>query len=143
MLLSFFVIFAVLICSKSTLHLGAVLCLPIIMLVEYILALGFTMIMSAVTVYIRDLEYLLGIFTMAWQFLTPVMYPIDQVPEQIRWVFSLNPMTYVITAYRDILYYGKMPRLETLLSAAVLGVIMLSAGWMVFYRLQRHFVEEL
>lgn len=143
MLLSFFVIFAVLICSKSTLHLGAVLCLPIIMLVEYILALGFTMIMSAVTVYLRDLEYLLGIFTMAWQFLTPVMYPIDQVPEQIRWVFSLNPMTYVITAYRDILYYGKMPRLETLLSAAVLGVIMLSAGWMVFYRLQRHFVEEL
>ncbi len=143
MLLSFFVIFAVLICSKSTLHLGAVLCLPIIMLVEYILALGFTMIMSAVTVYIRDLEYLLGIFTMAWQFLTPVMYPIDQVPEQIRWVFSLNPMTYVITAYRDILYYGKMPRLETLLSAAVLGVIMLSAGWMIFYRLQRHFVEEL
>ena len=113
------------------------------MLVEYILALGFTMIMSAVTVYIRDLEYLLGIFTMAWQFLTPVMYPIDQVPEQIRWVFSLNPMTYVITAYRDILYYGKMPRLETLLSAAVLGVIMLSAGWMVFYRLLRHFVEEL
>lgn len=143
MLLSFFVIFAVLICTKSTLHLGAVLCLPIIMLVEYILALGFTMIMSAVTVYIRDLEYLLGIFTMAWQFLTPVMYPIDQVPEQIRWMFSLNPMTYVITAYRDILYYGKMPRLETLLSAAVLGVIMLSAGWMVFYRLQRHFVEEL
>ncbi len=143
MLLSFLVIFAVLLFSRSALNLVAVLCLPVIMVVEYILALGFTMMMSAVTVYIRDLEYLLGIFTMAWQFLTPVMYPIEQVPERIRWVFSLNPMTYVITAYRDILYYGKMPRLETLLSAAALGGVMLLAGWTVFHRLQKHFVEEL
>lgn len=143
MMLSFLVIFAVLLVSRHSVNLGAVLCLPVIMIVEYILALGFTMVMSAVTVYIRDLEYILGIFTMAWQFLTPVMYPIDQVPEQIRWVFSLNPMTYVIIAYRDILYYGRMPRLETLLSAAVLGMVMLIAGWGIFHRLQRHFVEEL
>jgi len=143
MLLSFLVIFAVLSVSRHALHPGAVLCLPVIMAVEYILALGFTMVMSAVTVYIRDLEYILGILVMAWQFLTPVMYPVEQVPEQIRWVFSLNPMTYVMIAYRDILYYGKMPRLETLLSAAILGTVMLIAGWGIFHRLQRHFVEEL
>lgn len=143
MLFSFIVIFAVLICSGHVVNLAAVFSLPVIMLVEYILALGFTMVMSAVTVYVRDLEYILGILTMAWQFLTPVMYPMDQVPERIRWVFSANPMTYVITAYRDILYDGKLPRLETLLSAAVLGLAMLLAGWAVFYHLQRRFVEEL
>lgn len=143
MLLSFIVIFIVLFFSGHFLQPAAVLCLPLIMIIEYILALGFTMVMSAVTVYIRDLEYILGIFTMAWQFLTPVMYPIEQVPEQIRIVFSFNPMTYIITAYRDILYYGKMPRLETLLSAVIIGSIMLVTGWTVFFRLQKRFVEEI
>ncbi len=143
MLLSFVVVFAVLIFAKYPLRPAAVLCLPVVMAVEYLLALGFTMIMSAVTVYIRDLEYVLGILTMAWQFLTPVMYSIDQIPQEVQWIFLCNPMTYVITAYRDVLYGGKIPRLETLLSAAATGIIMLAAGWFVFQRLQKHFAEEL
>ena len=101
------------------------------------------MVMSAVTVYIRDAEYVIGIVAMAWQFLTPVMYSIDQVPEKIRWIFAFNPMTYIITAYRDILYFGKIPRLETLLSAVVIGVVLLAVGWTTFHYLQKHFVEEL
>lgn len=143
MLLSFIVIFCVLIFSGHGLYLKAVLCLPVVMAVEYMIALGFTMAMSALTVYIRDLEYILGILAMAWQFLTPIMYAAEQVPVEIHWIFSLNPMAYVITAYRDILYYSKMPKLETLLSAAVLGVVMLVVGWISFCRLQRHFVDEL
>lgn len=143
MLLSFIVIFLVLIFAGHPLRFEAVFCLPMIMIVEYVLALGFTMVMSAVTVYIRDLEYILGILTMAWQFLTPIMYSAEQVPAHVRWIFSVNPMTYVITAYRDILYYGKMPRLETLLSAVLIGSGMLIVGWYVFQRLQRRFVEEL
>ena len=111
--------------------------------VEYVLALGFTMIMSAVTVYIRDAEYIIGIVTMAWQFLTPVMYSMDQVPEDIRWVFILNPMTYIITAYRDILYLAQIPKLETLVSAVIIGITLLIVGWGIFCKLQKHFVEEL
>ena len=143
MLLSFIVIFVVLIFAGYRLNLLAILCLPVVMVVEYILALGLTMIMCALTVYLRDLEYVLGIITMAWQFLTPIMYSMDYVPEQYRWVFSLNPMTYVIVAYRDILYYGKVPELKNLLSAIVIGIIALVIGWLVFERLQKHFVEEL
>ena len=143
MLLSFLAVFLVLLLARYTFYPAALLCLPVIMFVEYILALCFTMIMSALTVYIRDLEYILSILAMAWQFLTPVMYSMEQVPGEVRWIFSMNPMTYVITAYRDILYYGKMPEMDTLLSAVILGVTMLATGWAVFYRLQKHFVEEL
>lgn len=143
MLLSFIVIFIVLIAARYPLKPTALLCLPIVMIVEYVLALGLTMIMCALTVYLRDLEYVLGILTMAWQFLTPVMYSYDMVPEKVRWVFSLNPMSYVIIAYRDILYYAKVPELENLLSAIVIGIVALVIGWIVFERLQKHFVEEL
>lgn len=143
MVLSFIVIFFALGCARYTLRPFAVLCLPVIMAVEYLLALGLTMIMSAVTVYFRDMEYILGIFTMAWQFLTPVMYSLEQVPEEYRWIFFVNPMTYIITAYRDVLYNGALPKLDTLLPAAGLGIAALVIGWGVFCRLQRHFAEEL
>ena len=82
MLLSFLVVFAALIICRKELNPVALLTLPIIMLVEYMLSLGVALIASAVTVYLRDVEYILGIITMAWQFLTPVMYSIDMVPEE-------------------------------------------------------------
>lgn len=143
MLLSFVVIFAVLIVSRHVINPMALLCLPVVMLVEFVLALGMAMLSSAVTVYLRDLEYILGIITMAWQFLTPVMYSGDMVPKELRWVFNLNPMTSIIEAYREILYYGNVPKLDTLISATVFGVVILIIGWCVFHQLQKHFVEEL
>lgn len=143
MLLSFVVIFGVILVSGKGVNLTAILCLPIIMLVEYILALGIALIASAVNVYYRDVEYVLGIVAMAWQFLTPVMYSIDQAPQQIQWVFSLNPMTPVIIAYRDILYYKEVPQLETLISAVICGGVVLIIGMLVFGKLKKRFAEEM
>lgn len=143
MLLSFVVVLAVLVVSGKGISFIAMLYLPVILLVEYILALAMAFITSSLTVYLRDLEYLLGIITMAWQFLTPVMYSIDQVPERLRPIFNLNPMTPIIIAYRDILYYKKAPELITLLQAIVLGGILLVVGVLTFSRLKRHFAEEM
>lgn len=143
MLLSFVVIFGVLLFSGHSINPVALLYLPIIMIVEYVLALGMAMLSSAITVYLRDVEYILGIVMMAWQFLTPVLYSIDQAPENLQWVFRINPMTPIITAYREILYYGRIPMLGTLINAIVVGVVMMLVGWAVFHRLQKHFVEEL
>lgn len=143
MLLSFVVVFIVLIATGVGIHVNAVIYLPIIMLVEFILCLSITMITSAVTVYIRDLEYILGILAMALQFLTPVMYPMEQVPERFRTILMLNPMAPIIVAYRDILYYKQVPHIKTLLMAFLLGGMMFIVGWNVFGKLKRHFVEEL
>lgn len=143
MLLSFLVIFAVLLVSGKGLDLKALLYLPVIMLVEYLLALGMAMLTSAVTVYIRDLEYILGIVTMAWQFLSPVMYSVEQVPEEARAIFYANPMTPIIIAYRDILYYGRAPELETLFLAVLMGAGLLIVGTVLFGKLKRHFAEEM
>lgn len=143
MMLSFIVVLLVAIVTGRKLSVFALLCLPVIWIVEYILALGITLLTSAITVYFRDLEYLLGIITMAWQFLTPVMYSIDQVPKGYKWVFAFNPMTYVIVAYRDILYYGRVPNFTTLFSSVIIGILFLVVGWIVFRDLQKHFVEEL
>ena len=143
MLLSFLVIFAVLIISGIRLNPQALFFLPLVMLVEFVMALGVTYLVSALNVYFRDLEHILGILSMAWMYLTPILYPMDMVPQQYARLFTLNPMTSVTIAYRDILYYGQVPHMNTLFHALVMGVLVLAIGQVVFGRLQRHFVEEL
>jgi lipopolysaccharide transport system permease protein len=71
------------------------------------------------------------------------MYSIDIVPERFMAIYFLNPMTPIILAYRDILYYGKVPRLTTLLHAVLMGMILLVIGFLVFGKLKRRFAEEL
>ena len=143
MLLCFIVIFAVIIVSGAGINFLALLTLPVIMLVEYILALGMAMLTSAITVYFRDLEHILGIVTMAWMYMTPIMYDKSIVPENLMPIFNLNPMTHVIERYRAVLYEKKIPDLTTLLSAAGLGILILIVGILVFNKLQKRFAEEL
>ena len=137
MLLCFIVIFAVVAFSGIGFNPAALLCLPLIMIVEYMLALGVTLLTSAITVYFRDLEHILGIVTMAWMYMTPVMYSVDIVPEKYRGLFSLNPMMPVIQAYRDILYYARVPKLFTLTEAFVLGIFFLVLIIGLHYRYYR------
>lgn len=114
-----------------------------VMLTEFLLALGLCFIVSGATVYFRDLEHIMGIFVMLWQFLTPIMYSIEMVPEEMRGVFMMNPMTSIIMCYRDILYSKQAPHLQTLLLSVIFGVVFLVLGWLLFNHLQKRFAEEL
>ena len=149
MLYTFVVVVVVVVVAGVFPHPLAILQLPIIMIIEYCLALGLTMLISAVTVYFRDLEYIMGIITMAWQFLCPIVYSIDLVQgiaashPWVMQVYMLNPMTPIVLAFRDILYYGKPADLSTLWLAAVLAGICLVVGFVTFGKLKRRFAEEL
>ena len=136
-------IVVLLVCIISRVHFSflSLLCLPIVMGVEYILALGITMIVSAIDVYFRDLEHILSILSMAWMFMTPIMYNISAVPEKLLHFFYLNPMTSIIMVYRDILYKGVVPNLTTLGTAAGMGLFFLLLGFFIFDRLKRRFSE--
>lgn len=141
MLLTFIVVIIVLVVSGKGLRLSVWWSLPIIIIVETILSFGFTMLFSALTVYFRDLQYVLGIITMAWQFCCPIMYSIDLVPERLLSLYYLNPMTPVIVAYRDIFYYKQSPQLDTMLSATVMGILFMIVGCFAFEKLKKRFAE--
>ncbi len=143
MLLTFIIIFAMLIISGRGVDLMAICFLPIIILIEYIFALGMCMIASAFTVYFRDLEYILNIVSMAWMYLSPIMYTTDMVPEKLKTVFGFNPMTTIIEAYHQILYYKMMPEMKVLRGAVFWGIGFLVIGIWLFDKLQKRFVEEL
>lgn len=143
MLFCFIVIFAVVFVSGTGINPIALLYLPIIMIVEYFMALGIAMISSAITVYFRDMEHILGILSMVWMYMTPIMYDVTIVPPKLQKIFYLNPMTSVVIAYRDILYYRQPPHINTLLNALIFGIITILIGFFVFRKLQKNFAEEL
>lgn len=143
MLLTFIVIFAVLIFSGYGINVSVLWALPLVMIVEYLLALGIAMLSSALTVYFRDLEHILGIVSMAWMYITPILYDVSVVPEDFRPLIYFNPMTGIILCYKDILYYKQLPQLETMGIAFVMGIGFLVIGFFCFNKLQKRFVEEL
>lgn len=141
MLLTFLVVIFVLIVSGKGIRISIWWYLPIIILIETLMAFGLTMLFSALTVYFRDLQYILGIITMAWQFCCPVMYDISLVPETLQPLYFLNPMTPVIVAFRDIFYYKQAPELNTMILAIIMGGLFLCVGWVAFEKLKRRFAE--
>jgi lipopolysaccharide transport system permease protein len=87
--------------------------LPLVFLVQLVLVIGISLILSAINVFFRDVENILGVFLMLWMYLTPIVYPPELVPEQFRQIFSLNPMVGIINAYRYIVLYGVLPPLAS------------------------------
>lgn len=153
MILTFIVIFIVLFISGKGLNFAAILYLPIVMIVEYILCLGFALIVASLTVYLRDLQYILGIIVMALQYLTPVMFGSEKVENAVQgmgqlgvlilFVYDkLNPMTPIIKIYRQILYYKEVPDISTLLIALIMGIVFILVGELLFKKLQKGFAEN-
>lgn len=120
-----------------------VLLYPIILLIQYILILGISFIVSAITVYIRDLEHIISVVMMAAFYATPIVYRLDQLPAHLQIVMQLNPMTHIINAYRDIFYYQQMPDFVNLGILFAISMVLLVVGYLIFHKLQKGFAEEL
>lgn len=143
MLLSFIIIFIVLIFSSVQVKPMLLLWLPYIMVFQYFLVVGMTMITSSLTVYLRDLEHIMSVLTQAWMYATPVVYPIDYIPERVRNIYLLNPMSPITLAYRDVLFFGKAPETKIIALIAAESLTVLLAGFIIFHKLKKHFAEEL
>ncbi len=111
--------------------------------IQYIVSIGIAFIVSSLTVYFRDLLHLLGVFMQLLFYATPIVYGIDAVPEAFRWVLKLNPMSYLIDGYRAIFYNASSPNFKGLLTAFIMGVILVIFGYWLFNKMQKRFAEEL
>lgn len=143
MLYSFIIVIAaVIFYGENNIYINYIY-LPVLFAVEYIIVLGITLIAAAVTVYFRDLSHILSILLMMWQFLTPVFYPITMVPEEYVYLFELNPMTNIISSYRDILFYNTVPDMFLLFQSFIYGLVLLFFGLILFGILKKGFSENL
>ena len=142
MLLSELVVFAVLLLSGFGLS-GYIIALPPIMLIQLLFVFGLVLVVSACTVYVRDLAHILEIVTMAWFYATPICYTPEMLPEEFRFLLYANPMSGIVDCYRQALYYKEWPDLSMAMLALSIGVVTVFAGGVIFQHLQKGFAEEL
>ncbi len=145
LLLSMIVVFTFILFSEVGFSWHLVM-LPYALIVEYLISLGFALIFASVTVYLRDMEYVVNVILMAWIWLTPIMYAPEPVVERFPWldtVLRINPITSVIFLYRDILYYHRIPSTVDVLLPLIWSIALILVGEIVFLRLEGDFVEEL
>ena len=116
---------------------------PIVLLIQYFLLIGISFIVSSVTVYFRDLQHFIGIALQLLFYATPIVYSIQTIPEQYRWILKINPMTYIIEGYRDIFYNQCMPDMKMLGIVLAIGIATWIIGYIIFNKLQKKFAEEL
>lgn len=136
------IVFAALIISGIGIGPGIIL-FPVVVIMQYILQLGLSFIFSAITVYIRDVEYIINIFMMLMFYLCPIVYDASMIPENILWIFKLNPMFHIINFYRKILFEKQIPSINSILEVLLLCLAVLYIGFLIFKKLEKRFAEEL
>lgn len=120
-----------------------ILLYPIVLIIQFVLLLGISLIVSSVTVYFRDLQHFLGVILQLLFYATPIVYSIETIPEKFRWILQINPMTYIIEGFRDIFYNQTMPDMKMLGIIFLIGIAFCIVGYLIFNKLQRKFAEEL
>lgn len=123
--------------------------LPLLILVQFFLVVGMTLLVSALNVFFRDLQHLITILMMVWFFGTPIIYPLSMVPEKFQVYLKINPMTIFADYYRNIFYYVKYPEnagfpsaVDTLMALGI-TVLIFFIGYFVFKKLEPRFAEEI
>ncbi len=133
---------AILIIVGSPLFPG-LLILPLAMIILLLFTTGVALFFAVAYVYYRDTQYILGILTTVWFYMTPVFYPVTSVPAQFRALYNLNPMVHIAAVFRGSLYTGSLPTLEMLGTALLIACASFALGWMFFSRHKWEFAEIL
>ncbi|MDD3274284.1 MAG: ABC transporter permease [Candidatus Omnitrophica bacterium] len=106
--------------------------LSVILLLNLVFIAGLGMVFAVLNSYLRDTAYFLSVGLMFWFWITPVFYSETMLDFPYRWVCLFNPVTYYISAYRQVLYAGHLPSAGNMIILFLTAFIAFSSGY-IFY----------
>ena len=124
----------------------------VVIALQTMFVLGIGMALAALNVYFRDVQHFLQILLLMWFYSTPILYPIELVPQStsikgftlpVRTIYNLNPMVHFTHAYRAIFYDLRIPDGITFLAITVAAFGSMVVGFAIFKKLEPKFAEEL
>ena len=136
---SLIAMFIVMLITDAPFH-ATLLLLPIPIFYTFLFSVGLGILLSAVTVFFRDIAHFYSVFILAWTYFTPIFYPVEILPDAVMKLMQINPMYHLVAYMRSIVLYGVFPSLKENLLCLCLGLLMLALGLFVFYKKQDKFV---
>lgn len=141
-ILSMPVIFFILTSNNQPIHLSSLFLMPAMMLNQFLIIFGISLILSSVNVFVRDIERITQ-FTVNFLFyVSSIFFPVSFIPEEYRPVLGLNPMMYLMENWRNLITRGEIDWYYYAITI-IYGTMLMAAGMAVYNRLKYRFAEVL
>ena len=115
--------------------------LPLIVLHMAILSVGMGLIISAATAKYRDLTFAMSFLVQLWMYLTPVVYPLSEVPDKFKIFILINPMTAVVESFRGAFLGASSITMQGLLLSIIITILSFIGGIIIFSRVEKTFMD--
>jgi ABC-2 type transport system permease protein len=133
---------AVLLVLEHQLH-WTVLLLPLFMVPQMLFVMGLTYLMAVAGTYLPDIGEVLRPIVRGTFFLTPILWPVDRVPERLRFIVDYNPLAYLVEGYRDLILNGELPGAMATIYFSLFAGALFVLGLALFVRAKPWFAEWL
>ena len=118
-----------------------VLLVPVLLLPFLIMTLGIAWMFAAIGTYVRDLTHFIQALGPIILFGSPVFYAVQQVPESFRWIYMLNPLSFILESLRSLLFFDTMFSFLGLAAYTLVAIIVYATGFAFFQRLRPGFAD--
>lgn len=139
LVLSLVPLFIMLIVTKTPIT-KAILLLPFVLLMLFLVSYGVGLILATMMVFFRDTQFLWGIFSMLLMYLTPIFYPETIIPANLMTVYKLNPLYHILRFIRSLLIDGVSLEPKAYLYCIILCSVPFLVGVLIFRKNQDKFV---
>ncbi len=120
---------------------SAMLALPLVIVAQFLMLLGLVFILSTINVLFRDLQHGMTHLLNGCFFLHPILYPMDRVPEIVRPIMQLSPLTILIESYHAILLRNELPNWNHFVPLVIFSVALCYVGRRLCIRYKESFSE--
>ncbi|MCT8948350.1 ABC transporter permease [Pseudomonas iridis] len=144
--LNFLIIFGIFVAfmlATGTFPGWAILAMIPVLVIQVIFSIGLGITLGVLNVFFRDIGQLFGVILQFWFWLTPIVYPVNVLPESIQHLMKYNPMSSIISSYQNIMVYGQVPNWISLWPTALLGLLLCLWGLRLFQKHSGELVDEL
>ena len=116
---------------------------PAIFAMQLLFTVGIALPLAALNLFFHDVRYLVGVVLLIWFYMTPVIYPVEIVPEKYKIFFELNPLALVVNAYRRVLLEGTSLGIERFLVGMGAAILTFLVGYFLFKRMEAGFADRI
>lgn len=119
--------------------------IPVYLALLMVISLGLGWIVAALQVFLRDTVQVVTVFMILWFWFTPIFYSAENenVPDLLKTLIGLNPLSYIVEGYRASLLEHQIPDPQGLLILGGFGAVFLVLGGLLFRNTKREFVDVL
>ncbi len=117
------------------------LLLPIVLIPHFLFTLGLCWFFGSIGVFVRDCKHFMALALSAGMYMTPIVYPAERLPENLRWLLLINPVSGMITDYRKLILEGALPDLVPYLTYTGISIAVCVFGFHFFYKTKNSFAD--